>query len=111
MKTVRVSPGNGGSGVTTGGYVALRVTLPRQRWVLTTTLRSRIVHDRGGSNAKGVITSIIKDAIKLKTSPARLAQLLQNCCSPYYEGCNSCASILGLVLCFTACVILLAIAP
>jgi len=25
----------------------------------------------------------IKHAIKLKTSPARLAQLLQNCCSPH----------------------------
>ena len=31
---------------------------------------------------KGAITSKIKHAIKLKTSPARLAQLLHNCCSP-----------------------------
>jgi len=32
---------------------------------------------------KGAITSKIKHAIKLKTSPARLAQLLHNCCSPH----------------------------
>jgi len=29
---------------------------------------------------KGAITSKIKHATKLKTSPARLAQLLHNCC-------------------------------
>ena len=33
--------------------------------------------------AKGAITSKIKHAIKLKTSPARLAQLLHNCCSSH----------------------------
>jgi len=33
--------------------------------------------------AKGVITSKIKHTIKHKTSPARLAQLLHNCCSPH----------------------------
>ena len=32
---------------------------------------------------KGAITSKIKHTIKLKTSPARLAQLLHNCCSPH----------------------------
>jgi len=67
-------------------------------------------------------------------SPARLAQLLHNCCSFHQhfvlacsagryavigcmlkqnanEGCNSCASLAGLVLCFIACFILLVIAP
>jgi len=33
--------------------------------------------DGGRSGVKGAITSIIKHAIKHKTSPARLAQLLQ----------------------------------
>jgi len=33
--------------------------------------------------SKGAITSKIKHAIKYKTSPARLAQLLHNCCSPH----------------------------
>ena len=32
---------------------------------------------------KGAITRKIKHAVKLKTSPARLAQLLHNCCSPH----------------------------
>jgi len=32
--------------------------------------------------SKGAITSKIKHAIKLETSPARFAQLLHNCCSP-----------------------------
>ena len=32
---------------------------------------------------KGANTSRVKHAIKLKTSPARLAQRLQNCCSPH----------------------------
>ena len=63
-----------------------------------------------------MITSKIKHAIKHKTSPARLAQLLRNCCSPHWhfvgryavigcklkqnanEGRNSCASLAGLVL-------------
>jgi len=65
--------------------------------------------------AKGAITSKIKHAIKLKTSPASLAQLLQPllafCFSlqpmtayrPGLDGtpslCNSCESLAGLVLC------------
>ena len=89
---------------------------------------------------KGAITSKIKHAIKHKTSRAILAQLLQPslafCCSLQTaandgvpsstgryavigcklkqnanEGCNSCASLAGLVLCFIACFILLVIAP
>jgi len=32
---------------------------------------------------KGAITGKIKDATKHETSPARLAQLLHNCCSPH----------------------------
>jgi len=81
---------------------------------------------------KGVITSKIKHAIKLQTSPARLAQLLQlslafcfsmqpmtahRPCSCSVigcklkqnanEGCNSCAYLAGLVLSFIACFILL----
>jgi len=83
---------------------------------------------------KGAITSKTKHAIKHKTSPARLAQLLHNCCSPHWhfvlacsqwryavtgcklkqnanEGCNSCASLAGLVLRFIACFVLLVIAP
>ena len=82
---------------------------------------------------KGAITSKIKHAIKLKTSPARLAQLLQpslafcfslqpmtthwtvRCHLPQAknanEGCNSCASLAGLVLSFITCFILLVIAP
>jgi len=35
------------------------------------------------TRSKGAITSKIKHAIKLKTSPTRLAQLLHNCCSPH----------------------------
>jgi len=75
-----------------------------------------------------VITSKIKHAIKLKTSPARLAQLLQPSWAFCFslqpmtaigcklkqnanEGCNSCASLVGLVLSFIACFILLVIAP
>ena len=52
------------------------------------------------------ITSKIKHAIKLKTSPARLAQLLQPSLAFCFslqlmtahrdEGCNSCASLAGL---------------
>jgi len=34
---------------------------------------------------KGAITSKIKHAIKLTTSPARLTHLLHNCCSPHYS--------------------------
>jgi len=84
---------------------------------------------------KGAITSKIKHAIiiiKHKTSSARLAQLLQLSLAFCFslqpktayrpvigyklkqnanEGCNSCASFAGLVLCFIACFILLVIAP
>jgi len=61
---------------------------------------------------KGAITSKIKHAIKLKTSPARRravigCKLKQNA----NEGRNSCASLAGLVLSFIACFILLVIAP
>jgi len=41
--------------------------------------------------AKGAITSKIKHAIKLKTSPARLAQLLHNCRSPHYHFVLACS--------------------
>jgi len=76
--------------------------------------------------SQGAITTKINHAIKHKTSPTRLAQLLQPslafCFSlqpmaAYWtvqnanEGCNSCASLAGLVLCFIACFILLVIAP
>jgi len=58
---------------------------------------------------KTAITSKIKYAIKLKTSPARLAQLLR--CAVIgcklkqnaNDGCNSCASFAGFVLSFIAC--------
>ena len=74
-------------------------------------------------DTKGAVTSKIKHAIKLKTSPARLAQLLQPSSAFCFSlqaaaknkkanmGCNSCASLAGLVLCFIACFILLVIAP
>jgi len=82
--------------------------------------------ERANYYTKGAITSKIKHAIKLKTSPARLAQLLQPSLAFLFylaandgallkqnanEGCNSCASLAGLVLSFTACFILLVIAP
>ena len=82
---------------------------------------------------KGAITSKIKHAIKHKTSPARLAQLLQPSIAFCFslqpmtayrpvldskpslqnanEGYNSCASLAGLVICFIVCFILLVIAP
>jgi len=81
---------------------------------------------------KGATTSKIKHAIKLETSPARLAKLLQPSLAFCFslqrrtvqcavigcklkqnanEGCNSCASLAGLVLSFIACFILLVIAP
>jgi len=90
------------------------------------------------TSSKGAITSKIKHAkkhaIKLKTSPARLAQLLQPSVAFCFslqpmtahvqcavsgcklkqntnEGCNSYASLAGLVLSFIACFILLVIAP
>jgi len=64
---------------------------------------------------KGAIISQIKHALKLKTSPARRTgryavtgcKLKQNA----NEGCNSCASLAGLVSSFIACFILLVIAP
>ena len=60
----------------------------------------------------------MNERVKLKTSPARLAQcavigykLKQN----VNEGCNSCASLAGLILsfiaCLIACFILLVIGP
>ena len=83
-----------------------------------------------------IITSKIKHAIKLKTSPARYAQLLQPSLAFCFslqpmtlqlqgrcavigcmlkqnanESCNSCASLAGLVLSFIACFILLVITP
>jgi len=76
--------------------------------------------------AKGAITSKIKHAVKHKTSPARLAQLLQPSVAFCFslqamrayrpkqnanEGCNSCTSLAGLVFMFNACFILLVIAP
>jgi len=70
---------------------------------------------------KGAVTSKIKHAIKHKTSPARLAQLLQPSLAFGFTlqpmtgrrtvHCNNCASLAGLVLCFIACFILLVIAP
>ena len=38
---------------------------------------------KSSSQSKGAFTSKIKHAIVLKTNPARLAELLHNCCSPY----------------------------
>ena len=79
---------------------------------------------RGTVRVKGAITSKIKHAIKHKTSPARLAQLLHNGYrTGHYavigcklkqnanEGCNSCASLSRLVLSFIACFSLLVIVP
>jgi len=39
--------------------------------------------DRSANNSKRAIKSKIKHTIKHKTSSARLAQLLHNCCSPH----------------------------
>jgi len=64
--------------------------------------------------SKGAITGKIKRATKHKTSPARLTQLAVISCKLKQnanEGCNSCASLAGLVLCFIACFISLVIAP
>jgi len=66
------------------------------------------------------MTSKIKHAIKHKTSPARLAQLLHPRTGRYAvigcklkqnanEGCNSCATVVQ--VCFIACFVLLVIAP
>ena len=49
---------------------------------VTNTLQ-HCTHCRNNQYAKGAITGKIKHAIKHKTSPARLAQLLHNCCSPH----------------------------
>jgi len=75
-----------------------------------------LIESRRLSWPNGAITNKIKHAVKLKTSPAKLAQLLHNC---YWtvrrhwllaktkcyanEGCNSCASLAGLVLCLFYC--------
>jgi len=42
-------------------------------------------HQHSILDHKGAITSKLKHAIKLKTSPVRLAQLLHNCCSPHWH--------------------------
>ena len=42
---------------------------------------------------QGVITSKIKRAIKLKTSPARFAQMLQKCCSPHWHFVLACSQL------------------
>jgi len=62
-------------------------------------------------NSEGAITSKIKHAIKHKTSPARLAQLLQSRTGRYAAIGNSYASLAGLFLSFIACFMLLVIAP
>ena len=67
-----------------------------------------------GQSLRSAITSKIKHAIKLKTSPAssgRYAVIGSKLKQNANEGCNSCASLAGLVLCFIACFILLVIAP
>ena len=66
------------------------------------------VPDASGSHSKGAITSKTKHAIKLKTSPARLALLLHNpgryavigckLKQNANEGCNSCASPAGCLI-------------
>jgi len=64
----------------------------------------RVAINNGIEIDKGAITSKIKHAIKHKTSPARLAQLLQSSTGRYAvigcklkqnanEGCNSCATV------------------
>jgi len=53
--------------------------------LLLMTMAMTVMASQNGSYSfifKGAITSKIKHAIKHKTSPARLAQLLHNCCSP-----------------------------
>jgi len=71
-------------------------------------MQSRVrIHD--STVTKGVITSKIKHAIKLETSPARLAQLLQ----PSLAFCFSLpmTAYRPVVSSFIACFILLVIAP
>jgi len=80
-----------------------------------TECRYRLKFGTTVSWTKGAITSKIKHAIKHKTGPARLAQLLHNCCTGRWavigcklkqnanEGCNSCASLAGSMLSFIAC--------
>jgi len=102
----------------------------RRHYRLTTRPYCNEVNELG---TKGSITSKIKHAIKLKASPARLAQLLQPSLAFCFslqpmtahrpvavigcklkqnanEVCNSCASLAGLVLSFIVCFILLVIA-
>ena len=113
--------------------VCLSVTYQRDWCVMCMMCK---FNSRLASASKGVITSKIKHAIKLKTSPARLAQLLQPLLAFCFslqlgvpsspgryavigcklkqnanEGCNSCESLAGLVLSFIACLILHVIAP
>jgi len=100
--------------------------------------RPAICFLRNWNLSQGAITSKIKHSIKLKTIPARLAQLLQpslafwfslqpmtahwtvrrhwlqattKCQWGLQQLCNSCASLAGLVLSFIVCFILLVIAP
>jgi len=58
-----------------------RYSLPSKLWGLRRVMKPPIVYCNPGTTAAGqgigVIISKIKHAIKLKTSPARLAQLLQ----------------------------------
>ena len=65
----------------------------------------------GRIGSKGAITSKIKHAIKLKTSPVRLAQLLQPSLAFCFSLQPMTAPLAGLVLSFIACCILLVIAP
>ena len=108
--------------------------LCRWPWTASDTQRYRWRRSACNTGAKGAITSKIKHAIKHKTSPARLAQLLQPSLAFCFslqpmtayrpgqdgtdklkqnanEGCNSCASLAGPLLSFIACFILLVIAP
>ena len=83
---------------------------------ITSALHAIALH----SATKGAITSKIKHAIKLKTSPAKLAKLLQpqlafsfslQSMTARRPVRRHCASLAGLVLSFIACFTLLVIAP
>jgi len=52
-------------------------------WIGHKYAPSSLIQSAITSYAKGATTSKIKHAIKHKTSPARLAQLLHSCCSPH----------------------------
>jgi len=57
-------------------------TICSRRWLIHLYMHRHHLN-RPHNWDKGAITSKIKHAIKHKTSPARLAQLLHNCCSPH----------------------------